>query len=115
MAYVQGYVAAVPDANREAFIESSEMMCAMMKEYGALQAVDCWGADVPEGELTSFPKAVKKQDGETVTFSWAVWPDKATADAAMEKMMADPRMKADEMPFDGKRLIFGGFEPLVGL
>lgn len=115
MAYVQGYVAAVPDENRDAFIKSSVAMCAMMKEYGALQAVDCWGVDVPEGEVTSFPKAVQKRDGETVTFSWAVWPDKATADAAMEKMMADPRMKDDLMPFDGKRLIFGGFESLTGL
>jgi uncharacterized protein YbaA (DUF1428 family) len=112
MAYVQGYVAAVPNANREAFEASSVAMVDMMKEYGALQAVDCWGVDVPDGEITSFPRAVNKLDDETVTFSWAVWPDKATCDAAMEKMMADPRMQADSMPFDGKRLIFGSFQPL---
>tara|TARA_R110002096_G_scaffold44267_1_gene118994 strand:- start:247 stop:597 length:351 start_codon:yes stop_codon:yes gene_type:complete len=112
MAYVQGYVAAVPNANRKAFEESSEAMVTMMKEYGALQAVDCWGVDVPDGKLTSFPLAVDKKEDETVTFSWAVWPDKATCDAAMEKMMSDPRMKADAMPLDGKRMIFGSFQPL---
>ena len=82
------------------------------KEFGALNTVDCWGDDVPDGEVTSFPMAVKKQDDETVVFSWIVWPDKATRDAGMEKMMTDPRMQEDvnPMPFDGKRLIFGGFD-----
>ncbi|MHA6289182.1 DUF1428 domain-containing protein [Maricaulis sp. CAU 1757] len=112
MAYVQGYVAAVPKANRDKFIESSRVMCEVMREYGATQAVDCWGDDVPEGEVTSFPKAVQCKEDEVVTFSWAVWPDKATCDAGMEKMMSDPRMKFDDMPFDGKRLIFGSFVPL---
>ncbi|WP_417494504.1 DUF1428 domain-containing protein [Maricaulis sp.] len=112
MAYVQGYVAAVPNANRKAFEDSSEIMIAMMKEYGALECVDCWGVDVPDGKITSFPRAVNKKDDETVTFSWAIWPDKATCDAAMEKIMADPRMTPDVMPFDGERMIFGSFEKI---
>ncbi|WP_417482564.1 DUF1428 domain-containing protein [Maricaulis sp.] len=114
MAYVQGYVAAVPNANRKAFEDSSEIMIAMMKEYGALECVDCWGVDVPDGKITSFPRAVNKKDDETVTFSWAIWPDKATCDAAMEKIMSDPRMTPDVMPFDGERMIFGSFEKIGG-
>ena len=87
----------------------------VFKEYGALKVVECWGDDVPDGKVTSFPMAVQKKDDETVVFSWIVWPSRETRDAGMKKMMEDPRMQPDSnpMPFDGKRLIYGGFNVLV--
>ncbi|MCL4153134.1 UNVERIFIED_CONTAM: hypothetical protein GTU68_029357 [Idotea baltica] len=112
MYYIDGFVAAVPTANKEKFIAHSKEMTPFMKEFGALSVTDCWGDDVPDGEITSFPMAVKKKTDETVVFSWIVWPDKETRNAGMEKMMSDPRMAEVEMPFDGKRIIFGGFEPI---
>ena len=87
----------------------------VFKQHGALQVVECWGEDVPEGKLTSFPMAVKLAPDETVVFSWIVWPSKAVRDDGMAKVMADPRFdpKTNPMPFDGKRMIFGGFVPIV--
>lgn len=87
----------------------------VFKEYGALKVVECWGDDVPDGKVTSFPMAVQKKDDETVVFSWIAWPSRETRDAGMKKMMEDPRMQPDSnpMPFDGKRLIYGGFNVLV--
>ena len=111
MAYVDGFVAAVPTANREIYKKHAEAAAVVFKEHGAMKLVECWGDDVPDGKLTSFPMAVKRKDDETVVFSWIEWPDKATRDDGMKKMMQDSRMKAP-MPFDGKRLIFGGFEPV---
>ena len=115
MNYVDGFVAAVPTANKEKFIKHAQISADVLKEAGALKIVECWGDDVPEGKLTSFPMAVKKQDDETVLFSWIIWPDKETRDQGMKKMMGDPRMKEDvnPMPFDGKRIIFGGFNILL--
>jgi uncharacterized protein YbaA (DUF1428 family) len=115
MAYVDGFVAAVPTANREAFRRHAEDAAHVFKEHGALKVVECWGDDVPDGEVTSFPMAVKRRDDETVVFSWIVWPSRAVRDAAHPKVMADPRLKPDvsPMPFDGKRLIHGGFEIIV--
>ena len=115
MTYVNGMVCAVPDDNRDKFMAHAEHAATVFKEYGALNVVDCWGDDVPEGETTSFPMAVKRQDGETVVFSWIVWPDKAAHDAAWEKIMADPRMAPDKnpMPFDGKRMIYGSFDVIA--
>lgn len=110
--YIDGFVAAVPTANKEKFIEHSREMSKFMKEFGVLKITDCWGDDVPDGEVTSFGKAVQAKDDETVVFSWLVWPDKETRNAGMEKMMSDERMGALEMPFDGQRLIFGGFVPV---
>lgn len=79
-----------------------------------IEIVEAWEADVPDGKLTDFRRAVNLEEGEKVVFSWVIWPDKATADAAHEKMMADPRMEQmGEMPFDGKRMVFGGFEPIL--
>lgn len=86
---------------------------AIFKEYGALKVVECWGDDVPHGKHTDFYGAVRAEPDETVVFSWVVWPSKAMRDEGNKKLMADPRLKADEMPFDGKRLIYGGFEPLL--
>jgi uncharacterized protein YbaA (DUF1428 family) len=91
----------------------AEKALAIFKDHGALHATECWGDDVPEGKVTSFPLAVKRQDNETVVFSWVEWPSKDVRDTGMKKVMEDPRMTMDNMPFDGKRMIFGGFEPLV--
>jgi uncharacterized protein YbaA (DUF1428 family) len=115
MNYVDGLVAAVPTANREKYRTHAEKAAAVFKEHGALKVVECWGDDVPEGEVTSFPMAVKRKPDETVVFSWILWPSRQVRDAAMKKVMADPRLKPDvnPMPFDGKRLIFGGFEMIV--
>ena len=87
----------------------------MFKEFGALKCVECWGDDVPDGKVTSFPLAVKRKDDETVVFSWILWPSRVARDDGMKKVMADPRLKPDvsPMPFDGKRLIYGGFEVIV--
>jgi uncharacterized protein YbaA (DUF1428 family) len=114
MTYVDGYVLAVPTANRAAYQKVAEDAAILFKECGALKVVECWGDDVPEGKLTSFPMAVKCEENETVVFSWIVWPSREVRDRGNEMVMKDPRMQADkEMPFDGKRLIFGGFEMIV--
>jgi uncharacterized protein YbaA (DUF1428 family) len=91
------------------------MAAPIYKEFGALKIVECWGHDVPDGKLTSFPMAVKKEPDETVVFSWIIWPSKAVRDAGQEKVMNDPRMQMppDGIPFDGKRMIFGGFDVML--
>jgi uncharacterized protein YbaA (DUF1428 family) len=113
--YIDGFVAAVPTANRDAYRRHAEAAAVVFKEHGALRLVECWGDDVPDGKLTSFPMAVKKQADETVVFSWITWPSREARDAGMQKVMADPRIKpeANPMPFDGKRLIYGGFNVIV--
>jgi uncharacterized protein YbaA (DUF1428 family) len=115
MNYVDGFVAAVPTANREIFRQHAAEAAVVFKEYGALNVVECWGDDVPEGKLTSFSMAVKREENETVVFSWITWPSRQARDEAWKKVMADPRMQpgANPMPFDGKRIIFGGFEVIV--
>tara|TARA_S200002703_G_scaffold91540_1_gene79025 strand:- start:373 stop:726 length:354 start_codon:yes stop_codon:yes gene_type:complete len=112
MGYVSGFVASVPTAHRQQYIDHCKAAAEVFKEAGALSIVECWGDDVPDGEVTSFPMAVKKTDDETVVLGWIVWPSKEVCDAGMQKMMADPRMDPanNPMPFDGKRAIFGGFE-----
>lgn len=115
MKYVDGFVAAVPTANRDKYLSHAQAGAAVFKEYGALEVVECWGDDVPEGKLTSFPMAVQRKEDETVIFSWVVWPSRAARDEAWKKLMADPRMdpKSNPMPYDGKRLIYGGFEMML--
>lgn len=113
MNYIDGFVAAVPTDNREAFREHAQEAALAFKEHGALGVVECWGDDVPEGKLTSFPLAVKCQVDETVVFSWISWPSREVRDAGWKKLMADPRMQSGTMPFDGKRMIYGGFQVLV--
>ena len=115
MTYVEGFVAAVPTAHREKYRVHAEKAALVFKAHGALKVVECWGDDVPDGEVTSFPLAVKCKADETVVFSWILWPSRQMRDDGMKKVMADPRMKPDAnpMPFDGKRLIFGGFEVIV--
>ncbi len=115
MPYVDGFLAAVPTANRAKFLEHARAAAVLFKECGALSVVEGWGDDVPDGTHTSFPMAVKRAEGETVCFSWIVWPSREIRDAAWAKMMEDPRMSEAEnpMPFDGKRMIFGGFEVIL--
>ena len=115
MSYIDGFVCAVPSAKRADYLKHAQVGAAIFKEYGALGVVECWGDDVPEGKFTSFPLAVKCEAGETVVFSWITWDSRAARDAAWAKVMADPRMQpgANPMPFDGKRLIYGGFEVLL--
>lgn len=113
--YVDGFVLAVPTANKDAFRHHAAEAAKVFREFGALQVAECWGDDVPEGKVTSFPMAVQRKADETVVFSWIVWPSKEVRDAGMQKVMADPRLQPDRnpMPFDGMRMIFGGFQMLV--
>lgn len=116
MTYVDGYVLAVPTANKAAYIELAELSAEVFRSHGALGVAECWGDDVPAGTLTSFPMAVQCRDDETVVFSWVTWPSRAARDEGMKRAMADPRFEGwgpDSMPFDGKRMIFGGFEAIV--
>lgn len=115
MSYVDGFVIAVPKANIEAYKKMAQLGGEVWMEYGALSYVECLADDVPYGELTSFPRAVQATDDETVVFSWIVYKDKASRDEIMAKVMADPRLQKDmkDMPFDAKRMIFGGFAPFL--
>ncbi|MDX1354764.1 MAG: DUF1428 domain-containing protein, partial [Halomonas venusta] len=115
--YVDGFLAAVPKTNKQRFIEHSKACTDVLMNCGALSVVDCWEDDVPEGEVTSFSLAVKRKDGESMVFSWIEWPSKAIRDVAMPKVMEDPRLQSDvnPMPFDGKRLIYGGFESIMAM
>ena len=119
MSYIDGFVIAVPTANKQKFTAHASYSDDMFIEMGALRVVECWGDDLPDGKTTDFRMAVKAEPEETVVFSWVEWPDKATRDAAMKKLMdpdnMDPRMDQTKnpIPFDGKRMIFGGFEPVV--
>jgi uncharacterized protein YbaA (DUF1428 family) len=115
MAYVDGFVVAVPKNNKQKYQDHAKAAAAVFKEYGATNLVECWGDEVPEGKLTSFPMAVKCQPDETVVFSWISWPSKQVHDEGMKKAMADPRLspESNPMPFDGKRMIYGGFETIV--
>jgi uncharacterized protein YbaA (DUF1428 family) len=115
MSYIDGFVAAVPVANRDRYRQHAAAAAVVFKEYGALEVVECWGDDVPEGKLTSFTMAVQRKEDEAVVFSWIVWPSRAARDEGMKRSMEDPRLQPEvnPMPFDGKRLIYGGFEVLV--
>jgi uncharacterized protein YbaA (DUF1428 family) len=117
MAYVDGFVIAVPNANKQRFIEHAKKADEVFLEYGATRVLECWGDDVPSGKQTDFRRAVQANEDEAVLFSWIEWPDKSTRDAAMPKVMEDPRLKPENnpMPFDGTRMIFGGFSPVVEL
>lgn len=117
MPYIDGFVIAVATANRQAFIEHARSFDPLFLECGATRVIEGWGDDVPAGKLTDFARAVQAGPDEAVVFSWIEWPDKATRDAGTRKMMEDPRMAsgAADMPFDGKRMIFGGFAPVVTL
>jgi uncharacterized protein YbaA (DUF1428 family) len=119
MSYFDGFVIAVPTANKQKFIDHANRADIVFKEHGAIRIVEAWGDDVPKGKVTDFQGAVQAQDDETVAFSWIEWPDKATRDAAMarinELFETDDRIRPEKnpMPFDGKRMIYGGFASLV--
>ncbi|MGZ9035238.1 MAG: DUF1428 domain-containing protein [Rhodospirillales bacterium] len=115
MAYVDGFVAAVPSAHKETYRQHATAAAVVFKEYGALRMVECWGDDVPHGKRTDFYRAVEAQADETVVFSGVEWPSKAVRDEGMAKVMADPRLQPDTnpMPFDATRLIYGGFVPVL--
>ena len=119
MGYIDGFVIAVPSENRETFIHHADMIDSLFMEMGAIRVMECWSDDVPEGEVTDFRKAVKAKPDETVVFSWIEWPDKETRDAAMKRMQdlfeTDDRFDPEKnpVPFDGKRMIYGGFMPVV--
>ncbi len=111
MTYVSGFVIAVPEGNKQAYHDFSMKMAAIFRDFGAVRTVECWGEDVPDGTVTDFRRAVAAEAGEAIVFAWIEWPDKATSDAAFAKMRADPGPA--EAPFDGKRMIWGGFTPLL--
>lgn len=118
MTYIDGFVLAVPKANKEAFRESAEKVDILFKKHGALQVIESWADDVPKGETTDFYRAVKAKDDEAIVFSWVLWPDKAIRDTGNEKAFVEMQKMSEEienMPFDGKRLIYGGFEAIVDL
>jgi uncharacterized protein YbaA (DUF1428 family) len=115
MGYADGFVVPVPTGNKEAYRAMAAKASAVFQEYGAVRVVEAWGDDVPDGKVTDFKRAVKAEAGENVVFSWIEWPSKATRDEGWAKVMADERMKPDHdnMPFDGKRMFWGGFAPIL--
>ena len=115
MTYFEGFVAAVPEANKEAYQKHAAEAAPIFQEFGVKRHIEAWDSDVPEGKVTDFRKAVEAKPDEKVVFAWFEYPDKATRDSANEKMRSDPRMKGmgETMPFDGKRMIYGGFEAIV--
>lgn len=113
MPYIEGFVAAVPTANKEKYIAHAKEAAAYFKSLGATRLVECWGDDVPKGALTDFYKATQAKDDETPVFSWIEYPDRATRDAVNKKMGEDPDMSGMDMPFDARRMFWGGFEMIV--
>ena len=115
MAYIDGFVAAIPNTNKEAYRTFAEKAWPIFRDLGAVAVWECWGDEVPDGEVTSFRMAVQAKENETVLFSWTAWPDKETRDEGWSKMMSDPKIgeAMSDMPMDGKRMIYGGFSPLL--
>lgn len=121
MSYIDGYVIAVPTENKEDFIEHARMMDSILMDFGALRVMECWEDDVRDGKNTDFRRAVNAKNGESIVFSWVVWPDKETRQKADERIheiaKTDPRFSQEDnpVPFDGARMIFGGFVPVLSL
>ena len=115
MSYIDGFVIPVPSENREAYLKVAREAAPIFKEHGATRVVECWGTDVPDGKVRDFKRAVNAEPGESIVFSWIVWPSKEARDEGNRKFMEDPRIKDQfsEVPFDSKRMIFGGFELLL--
>lgn len=111
---MQGFLIAVPEGNKEAYRAMAEMAAAKFAEYGVSEIVETWEDDVANGKVTDFRRATKAEPGEKIVFSRKIWPDKATCDAAREKMESDEFWQQDmgEMPFDGMRMMWGGFSPI---
>ena len=116
MSYIQGFLVAVPKANKQAYLKSAQSAAPIFQEYGATRVMETWSEDIADGKVTDFKRAVQAKDDEAIVFSWIEWPDKQTYDAATKKMETDHRWKEmPEMPFDGSRMIWGGFEPSNGI
>jgi len=121
MSYIDGFIIAVPKTNKEKFTQHAQTADAVFMELGATRVFECWEDDVPDGKVTDFRRAVQAKEDEAVVFSWVEWPDKTTRDAGMKQMMndmeSDPRINSEKnpMPFDGMRMVFGGFAPVVAL
>ncbi|KLK94168.1 RNA signal recognition particle 4.5S RNA [Microvirga vignae] len=113
MSYIDGFVIPVPAGKRDAYRKVAAQAAPIFKEHGALRIVECWGDDIPDGEVTDFKKAVKAEGTENVVFSWIVWPSKEARDEGNKKVMADSRLTGAEMPFDAKRMFWGGFQILL--
>ncbi|HEU4985854.1 MAG TPA: DUF1428 domain-containing protein [Rhizobiaceae bacterium] len=115
MGYTDGFLLAVPSANKDAYHDMAAKAATVFKDHGAIRVVEAWSDDVPDGKVTDYKRAVKAKDDELIVYSWIEWPSKAIRDAGMKKAMEDPRMQGDmnDMPFDGQRMIFGGFTPIV--
>lgn len=114
MSYVDGFLLAVPNDKEDAYRRMAEVAAVVFKDHGALSVMEAWGDDVPEGKVTSFGMAVQRQPDESVVFSWIVWPSREARDTGMKASMEDERLKNHtDMPFDGKRMMFGGFRPIV--
>ena len=111
--YADGYLLPVPAANKEAYREMAQAMAGRFIGLGAVRVVEAWGDDVPDGKVTDYRRAVKAKDDEGVIFSFVEWPDKAARDKGWETLMADTSMQGQEMPFDGQRMFWGGFRPIV--
>jgi uncharacterized protein YbaA (DUF1428 family) len=113
MSYIQGFLVAVPKANKQAYLASAQSAAPIFQEYGATRVMETWSENIPDGKVTDFKRAVQAKSDEAIVFSWIEWPDKQTFDAATKRMETDPRWKdMPEMPFDGKRMIWGGFAPI---
>ncbi len=113
--YIDGCVTPVPANNKQAYIDSEKERAALLKECGATRVVDAWGDDVPDGKITDYKDAVKANSDEKIVYSWIEWPSKEIRDRGWEKAMKDPRMQPNQLPFDGKRMIYGGFAPMLDL
>ena len=115
MTYVEAFIAPVRTDRRDAYLAKAGIMARVFKEHGALSTTECWGSHVPDGEATSFPMSVKLEEGETVVLGWMRWASRAARDKGMQAAMSDPRMQAEmgDMPLDGKRMIFGGFDVML--
>ena len=111
--YVDGCLIPVPTDRKSDYLEMADKHAALLKEYGATRVVDAWGDDIPAGKITDYQGAVQARDGETVIFSWVEWPSKEARDQGWDKAMKDPRMEAMKMPFDGQRMIYGGFATML--
>ena len=112
MSYVTGFLTPVKTEDKERYIDSARKSWPLFQKYGALEQVETWGEDIPPGKVTGFDLAVKLEPGEVVVFAWLKWPDRATADACWQQMEADPAFADMDMPFDGKRMMWGGFAPV---
>ncbi|MEM5473329.1 DUF1428 domain-containing protein [Hoeflea sp. AS60] len=117
MAYVSGFMGSVPSERKQDYLDMATAAAEVFKEHGATRVVETWGDEVPDGKVTSMPMAVQAKEGEIVIFSWVWWPDKATYKSGMEKVMQDKRMDYDPatLPFDMKRMIYGGFDVILDL